>query len=157
MLQLVNMTLFTVDTHYSNYKTNTLTSLAVTQHTFYIEPMSALCVGPRAGQNTERYWVDVGCIWNNHIGPMSSRLEFIYWPDIGFLLRSDIVERHFAGIPKTVLQSQLNIFFTHMNISNISTICKRAHKFEKVQVRHIYLPLKAKFIYTTCILGFFLL
>jgi len=65
---------------------------------FYIGLVSALMsVRYRMG-NTARCRTDVGCILNNHIGPMSSRPAFPHRPDIGFLPRSDISRRHFADI-----------------------------------------------------------
>ena len=48
--------------------------------------------------NTAECRADVGCILNNHIGPMSSRLAFPHRTDIGFLPRSDIRRRHFVDI-----------------------------------------------------------
>jgi len=65
---------------------------------FYIGPTSALMSARYRMCITARSRTDVGCISNNHIGPMSSRLAFQHRSDIGFLPRSDISRRRFANI-----------------------------------------------------------
>jgi len=68
------------------------------RYTFYIGPTSALTSVRYRMCNTARCRTDVGCISNNHIVPMSSRLAFSHRPDIGFLPRSDISRRHFPDM-----------------------------------------------------------